>query len=144
MTISCDIGLAPKQTASQYKLTSLYGQCNIPSRSSSRKRRSEPDEEDFSKINISKTFNISSKSNEKSNAFRNHSFSVALIIIGMFLLWCLLGTHLQNEELLYSSWLILNDWFSEYRILFSSLNIRKPVSDCLIIKYEIKRLFKDS
>ena len=111
MTISCDIGLAPKQTTSQYKLTSLYGQCNIPSRSSSRKRRSEPDEEDFSKINISKTFNISSKSNKKSNAFRNHSFSVALIIIGMFLLWCLLGTQLQNEELLYSSWLILNDWF---------------------------------
>ena len=92
MTISCDIGLAPKQTVNQYKLSSLYGQCDIPSRSSSRKRRSEPEVEDLSKISITKTIKISSKkSNEKSNSFLNHYFSVAFIFIAMFLLlWLLL------------------------------------------------------
>ena len=90
VTISCDIGLSPKQTANQYKLSALYGQCDVPSRSSSRKRRSEPDGEDLSKINISKTIKVSSKkSNKKSNALRNHSFAVSLIVIAMFLLWLL-------------------------------------------------------
>ena len=90
VTISCDIRLAPKQTVDQYELSSLYGQCDIPSRSS-RKRRSEPEDEDLSKITITKAINISSKkTNEKSNSFPNHcSFSVALIVIAMFLLWLL-------------------------------------------------------
>ena len=87
VTISCDIGLSPKQTVNQYKLSALYGQCDVSSRSSSRKRRSELDGEDLSKINISKTIKISSKkSNKKSNALRNHSFAVSLIVIAMFLL----------------------------------------------------------
>ena len=87
MTISCDIRLAPKQTVDQYELSSIYGQCDIPSRSSSRKRRSKPEDEDLSKITITKAINISSKkSNEKSNSFLNHSFSVALIVIVIFLL----------------------------------------------------------
>ena len=87
VTISCDIRLAPKQTVDQYELSSLYGQCDIPSRSS-RKRRSEPEDEDLSKITITKAINISSKkSNEKSNSFLNHcSFSIALIVIAMFFL----------------------------------------------------------
>ena len=86
VTISCDIGLAPKQSANQYKLSSLYGQCDVPSRSSSRRKRSEPEDEDLSKFAISKTINIPSKSNKKSNALRNHSFSVSLAIIAMLLL----------------------------------------------------------
>ena len=87
MTFSCDIGLTPKQTADQYKLSELYGQCDVPSRSSSKKRRSEPEEADLSKIRISKTINISSKmSNERSNAIRNHALAVSLIVIAIFLL----------------------------------------------------------
>merc|ERR1711953_1416207 len=62
LTISCDIGLSPKQTIDQYKLSSLYGQCSNPSRTASRKRRSEPDtDETMSKITISNTINISKK-----------------------------------------------------------------------------------
>jgi len=86
VTLSCDIGLAPKQTDNQYKLSSLYGQCDVPTRSSSRKRKSEPDDEDLSKITISKTINISSKSNEKSHASQNHAFAISLIVIARLLL----------------------------------------------------------
>jgi len=87
VTFSCEIGLAPKQTADQYKLSALYGQCDVPARISSRKRRSESDEEDLSKITIRKTINISSKkSNEKSNASRNQPFAVFLIVMAIFLL----------------------------------------------------------
>ena len=87
MTFSCDIGLTPKQSADQYKLSELYGQCDVPSRSSSRKRRSEPENKDLSKITISKTINISpKKSNEKSNASRNQPFAVFLMVIAIFLL----------------------------------------------------------
>jgi len=102
LTISCDIGLSPKQTVDEYKLSTLYGQCDLPSRSSSRKRRSQPDEEDLSKITISRTIDIGEKSyddsysrnstypskisNKKSNGFQNHPYSVAAIFIAMFLL----------------------------------------------------------
>ena len=87
VTISCEIGLSPKQSINQYKLSALYGQCDIPSRSSSRKRRNEPEDEDLSKITISKTIDISSKESiEKSNAFRNHAFAVSLIVIAILLL----------------------------------------------------------
>ena len=85
VTISCDIRLAPKQAVDQSELSSLYGQCDVPPRISPRKRSSKPNE-DLSKITISKTINISSKSNEKSNAFGDHSFTVSLIVIAMFLL----------------------------------------------------------
>ena len=86
VTISCEIGLSPKQSINQYKLSALYGQCDIPSRSSSRKRRSEPEDEDVSKISISKTIKISKKSNQKSSEFQKHTFALSLVIIAMFLL----------------------------------------------------------
>lgn len=85
LTISCDIGLSPKQTIDQYKLSSLYGQCSNPSRTASRKRRSEPDtDETMSKITISNTINISKK-NKKTNSSLGYSISVPLTVIMFFL-----------------------------------------------------------
>ena len=126
VTISCDIGLAPKQSVNQYKLSSLYDQCDVPSRSSSRKRRSEPEVEDLSKITIAKTINISKKSNEKSNSFLFHSFSVALIVIAMFLLWLLLVNlklqlQIKLEQILFSN--MTDSW--EQKIIFPSMNIER-------------------
>ena len=85
VTISCDIGLSPKQAIDQYKLSSLYGQCSNPSRTASRKRRSEQEpDETMSKITISNTINISSK-NKKSNSSFVYSISVSLTVIMFFL-----------------------------------------------------------
>ena len=91
MTVSCDIGLAPKQTVELYELSNLYGQCKMPSRSSgiqsSRKKRNKHNDENFSRITLRKTIDISSrKSKETSNAFGNHLFSISLIVISMVLL----------------------------------------------------------
>jgi len=64
VTIACDIGLSPKQKVNRYKLNSLYGQCDKPTRTATRKRRGIDDnfsDQKISDIKISKTINISTK-----------------------------------------------------------------------------------
>ena len=105
MTISCNIGLSPKESIEQYKLEYLYGYCEIPSRplsisaddedaldsisSLARKKRSLQNDDSFdndnSKQKITKTVNISKKSSTKSNAFRNNTFSISFSVIAILM-----------------------------------------------------------
>ena len=97
--------MSPKQFIEQYKLSSLYGGCEIPPRDSfisaeaadalnslsslARKKRSLQNDDSFdndnSKLTITKTINISKKSNTKSNASRNYTFSIAISVIAILM-----------------------------------------------------------
>jgi len=51
ITIACDIALRPRQAIDAYNLSNIYGQCDIPSRASSpRKRRSNEDNREIIKL----------------------------------------------------------------------------------------------
>ena len=98
--------MSPKESIEQYKLESLYGGCEIPPRDSyisaeaadalnelspfARKKRSLQNNDSFdndnSKLTITKTVNISKKSNTKSNAFRNYTFSITISFIAFLMI----------------------------------------------------------
>ena len=85
VTLSCEISLSPKRAIDDYKLGSLYGQCNNPLRTSSNKKRRSTGNEDISKLTMTNTIKISSR---ESNGSKIDSLSVLMICIlfGLFTL----------------------------------------------------------
>ena len=77
VTLSCEISLSPKRAIDDYKLGSLYGQCNNPLRTSNKKRRSTGNE-DLQKLTMTNTIKVSSL---ESNDSQIYSLSVFLTCI---------------------------------------------------------------
>ena len=85
VTLSCEISLSPKRAIDEYKLGSLYGQCNNPLRTSSNKRRRSTGNEDIAKLTMTNTIKVGSRESNGSHIY-SVSFFMTCVLFGLLTL----------------------------------------------------------